>query len=134
MSAPESKAGNCLSIDGGVNPLSALYIIDEMLQCLQFDIGSEEDIRACDWFDLIVGSGHGGLIALLLGRLRMTVSQASYKRVGDKDTHLPRIGFRIRSEYYSGKPLIGRTGAQRQTNNGASSSGSEAEHAVSLRL
>ncbi|PVF95185.1 hypothetical protein CPB86DRAFT_875849 [Serendipita vermifera] len=76
MSVPEGKAGNYLSIDGGVNPLSALYIIDEMLQRLQFDIGSEEDIRACDWFDLVVGSGHGGLIALLLGRLRMTVSQA----------------------------------------------------------
>jgi hypothetical protein len=46
--------------DGGVNPLSALYIIDEMLQRLKFDTDSEEDVRACDWFDLIVGSGHGG--------------------------------------------------------------------------
>jgi hypothetical protein len=43
-----------------VNPLSALYIIEEMLQRLQFDLQSEEDIRACDWFDLIIGSGHGG--------------------------------------------------------------------------
>jgi hypothetical protein len=76
-----------------VNPLSALYILDEMLQRLKFDTQSEDEIRACDWFDLIVGSGHGGyvldnftnlghlnrrirIIALLLGRLQMTTIQA----------------------------------------------------------
>jgi hypothetical protein len=46
--------------DGGVHPLSALYIVDEMLQRLKFDLESEEDLRACDWFDLIIGSGTGG--------------------------------------------------------------------------
>ncbi|CAG8592889.1 14986_t:CDS:2, partial [Acaulospora colombiana] len=62
--------------NGGVNPLSALYIIDEMLQRLKFDIEFDEDLRACDWFDMIIGSGNGGIVALLLGRLRMTASQA----------------------------------------------------------
>ncbi|PVF91230.1 hypothetical protein CPB86DRAFT_389523 [Serendipita vermifera] len=76
MASSPGRAGNYLSIDGGVNPLSALYIIDEMLQRLKFDIGSEDDIRACDWFDLIIGSGHGGLIALLIGRLQMNTIQA----------------------------------------------------------
>jgi hypothetical protein len=51
---------NWVSSDGGVNPLSALYIIDEMLSRLKFDVGSEEDLLASDWFDLIIGSGHGG--------------------------------------------------------------------------
>ncbi|PVG00689.1 TPR-like protein [Serendipita vermifera] len=76
MSSEPGRGGNYLAIDGGVNPLSALYIIDEMFQRLKFDLGSEEDIRPCDWFDLIVGSGHGGLIALLLGRLQMKTPQA----------------------------------------------------------
>lgn len=76
MPPPPGKARNYLSIDGGINPLSALYIINEMLQRLKFDVKSEEDLKACDWFNLITGSGHGGLIALLLGRLQMTTSQA----------------------------------------------------------
>ncbi|PVF93958.1 TPR-like protein [Serendipita vermifera] len=77
MASSSSGARNYLSIgNGGVNPRSALYIIDQMFQRLKFDIGSEDDIRACDWFDLIVGSGHGGIIALLLGRLQMTTAQA----------------------------------------------------------
>ncbi|PVF93948.1 hypothetical protein CPB86DRAFT_741455 [Serendipita vermifera] len=76
MASLPSRAGNYLSIDGGINPSSALYIIDEMLQRLRFDIKSKEDIRACDWFDLIIGSGYGGIIALLLGRLNMTITQA----------------------------------------------------------
>ncbi|CAG8631693.1 5720_t:CDS:2, partial [Acaulospora colombiana] len=76
MASEAGRGGNYLSIDGGFNPLSALYIIDEMLQRLKFDLELEEDVRACDWFDLIVGSGHGGLIALLLGRLQMTTPQA----------------------------------------------------------
>ncbi|PVG00686.1 hypothetical protein CPB86DRAFT_729099, partial [Serendipita vermifera] len=75
MPPPPGKARNYLSIDGGINPLSALYIINEMLQRLKFDVKSEEDLKACDWFNLITGSGHGGLIALLLGRLQMTTSQ-----------------------------------------------------------
>ncbi|PVF94890.1 hypothetical protein CPB86DRAFT_788673 [Serendipita vermifera] len=70
------RPGNYLSIDGGINPLSSLYIIDEILQRIEYDTQADQELRACDWFDLIVGSGHGGIIAILLGRLEMTTCRA----------------------------------------------------------
>jgi hypothetical protein len=60
ISLSSEVVANRVYSDGGVNPLSALYIIDEMLSRLRFDIGSEEDLLASGWFDLIIGSGHGG--------------------------------------------------------------------------
>lgn len=33
----------------------------------------DADPRPCDYFDLIAGSGTGGLIAIMLGRLRMSI-------------------------------------------------------------
>ncbi|PVF94879.1 TPR-like protein [Serendipita vermifera] len=76
MTTIPNKPINYLSIDGGSSALSALYIIDEMFQRLEYDTHSDEELRPCDWFDLIVGSGTGGILALLLGRLRMTASEA----------------------------------------------------------
>jgi hypothetical protein len=35
-----------------------------------------DELRPADYFDLMGGVGFGGLVALLLGRLRMTTSQA----------------------------------------------------------
>ncbi|KAL8708405.1 MAG: hypothetical protein Q9220_006695 [cf. Caloplaca sp. 1 TL-2023] len=34
-----------------------------------------DSIRPCDYFDLIGGTGTGGLIAIMFGRLRMTIAQ-----------------------------------------------------------
>lgn len=44
------------------------------------------DIRPCDVFDLIAGTSTGGLIAVMLGRLHMTVDECikSYERIGSK--------------------------------------------------
>ncbi|PVF92431.1 TPR-like protein [Serendipita vermifera] len=75
MDSSPSKAGNYLSIDGG-DSLSALYILDEILQRVKSDIRSKDEIQVCDQFDLIIGSGRGGLVALLLGRLKMNTTQA----------------------------------------------------------
>jgi hypothetical protein len=36
-----------------------------------------DELRPADYFDLMGGVGFGGLVALLLGRLRMTTSQAT---------------------------------------------------------
>lgn len=36
---------------------------------------SSDMIRPCEYFDLIGGTGTGGLIAIMLGRLRMTLAQ-----------------------------------------------------------
>ena len=67
-----------LSLDGGgVRGLSALMI----LQTLMNHLGDQEKaaigtLRPCDYFDIICGTSTGGLIAILLGRLRLTTKQA----------------------------------------------------------
>ncbi|KAH8915094.1 FabD/lysophospholipase-like protein [Atractiella rhizophila] len=67
-----------LAIDnGGICTFSTLYMLEVvMLQVgglLQVPEG--EDIRPCDVFDLICGTSTGGWIALMLGRLGMTVRE-----------------------------------------------------------
>lgn len=44
----------------------------------------DEMPKPCDVFDLIVGTSTGGLIAIMLGRLRMTIDEclAKYELVG----------------------------------------------------
>ncbi|CAG8729022.1 11361_t:CDS:2, partial [Acaulospora colombiana] len=93
MASLSSRAGNFLSIDGGVNPLSALYIIDEMLQRLKFDLGSEGDIRACDWFDLIIGSGHGGYVSVIPARLfpSLMLARGPVETKGEKEMNLRQL-------------------------------------------
>lgn len=43
---------------------------------MAYDLGlNPETIRPCDYFDLIGGTSTGGIIAILLGRLKLTVAQ-----------------------------------------------------------
>ena len=46
---------------------------------------SEEELLPCHYFDFMYGTSTGGLIATILGRLRMTVTEALelYRKVGD---------------------------------------------------
>jgi hypothetical protein len=37
-----------------------LFVIKEMFQRLKYDLESEEDIRPCDWFDMMMGTDTGG--------------------------------------------------------------------------
>ncbi|KAE8148896.1 acyl transferase/acyl hydrolase/lysophospholipase [Aspergillus avenaceus] len=63
---------NLLSLDGGgVRGLSSLIILQHLMEA----IDPENPPRPCDHFDLIGGSGSGGLIAILLGRLEMDIPQ-----------------------------------------------------------
>ena len=57
---------------------------------------SEEELLPCHYFDFMYGTSTGGLIALLLGRLRMTVTEGLelYRKVGDdlfgrRRSHIP---------------------------------------------
>ncbi|KAH8823104.1 acyl transferase/acyl hydrolase/lysophospholipase, partial [Flagelloscypha sp. PMI_526] len=61
---------------GGVLALSELCIIKEILIRLQIDLKLPSVPLPCDVFDVIGGSGSGGIIALLLGRLRLNVEDA----------------------------------------------------------
>ncbi|KAF8598128.1 FabD/lysophospholipase-like protein, partial [Ceratobasidium sp. AG-I] len=63
--------------DGGwINVLSALIIVSEIMHRLQDILGLSEPPLPCDMFDLICGTGTGGLVAILLGRLRLPISTA----------------------------------------------------------
>lgn len=73
-----------LSLDGGgVRGLSSLLILRELMVQLHASrraagavSADSEPPRPCDVFDLIVGSGTGGVSALLLGRLHLSVDEA----------------------------------------------------------
>jgi len=61
-----------LSLDGGgVRGLSSLLILREIMEEIQRQSGREETPLPSQYFDLIGGTSTGGLIAIMLGRLRM---------------------------------------------------------------
>jgi patatin-like phospholipase/acyl hydrolase len=68
-----------LSLDGGgVRGISSLYILKEIMAQIAREHKLENPqalniapCHPCDYFDLICGTSTGGLIALMLGRLRM---------------------------------------------------------------
>ncbi|PNS20674.1 hypothetical protein CAC42_2919 [Sphaceloma murrayae] len=68
-----------LSLDGGgVRGYSMLIILQELMHRTFVETEGRaprrhEIPRPCDHFDLIVGTGTGGLIALMLGRLRLDI-------------------------------------------------------------
>ncbi|EXJ76783.1 uncharacterized protein A1O5_01291 [Cladophialophora psammophila CBS 110553] len=59
-----------LSLDGGgVRGLSSLIILKHLMQTVDAD----SPPKPCDYFDLIGGTSTGGLIAIMLGRLKMDI-------------------------------------------------------------
>ena len=69
-----------LSLDGGgVRGISSLYILKEIMRQIarEHEASNPDDPeispRPCDYFDLICGTSTGGLIALMIGRLRMVI-------------------------------------------------------------
>ncbi|KAF8603241.1 FabD/lysophospholipase-like protein [Ceratobasidium sp. AG-I] len=73
---------------GGINVLSALIIIWELMLRIQAIRNSLEVPRPCEIFDLIGGTGTGGLVAILLGRLKLTIEEAI-----DSYVEILRLGF-----------------------------------------
>ncbi|THZ71239.1 phospholipase, patatin family protein [Aureobasidium pullulans] len=61
-----------LSLDGGgVRGLSSLYILQSIMNAIDPD----NPPKPCDYFDVIGGTSTGGLIAIMLGRLDMSVDE-----------------------------------------------------------
>jgi patatin-like phospholipase/acyl hydrolase len=59
-----------LSLDGGgIRGISSLLVLKKLMELIDPD----DPPRPCDYFDMIGGTSTGGLIALMLGRLRLTV-------------------------------------------------------------
>ncbi|PNH41105.1 hypothetical protein VD0004_g5947 [Verticillium dahliae] len=72
-----------LALDGGgVRGLSSLMV----LRSLMATIDPDHPPRPCDYFDMIGGTSTGGLIAIMLGRLRMSVDEciAAYAALSDE--------------------------------------------------
>ncbi|KAF8588359.1 FabD/lysophospholipase-like protein [Ramaria rubella] len=80
----DSPRLNILSIDGGgVRGLSALLVLKTLMNQLAVQSDSRTAPLPCDIFDVICGTSTGGLIAIMLGRLRMSVDDAikHYRRI-----------------------------------------------------
>ncbi|KAH7151967.1 hypothetical protein B0J13DRAFT_470560, partial [Dactylonectria estremocensis] len=72
-----------LALDGGgVRGLSSLMILQNLMSTIDPDSPS----KPCDYFDMIGGTSTGGLIAIMLGRLRMTIDECitAYTSLSDK--------------------------------------------------
>ncbi|KAH8823087.1 acyl transferase/acyl hydrolase/lysophospholipase, partial [Flagelloscypha sp. PMI_526] len=61
---------------GGFLALSELYMLKEILERLQSELNLDSAPLPCEVFDVIGGTGSGGIIALLLGRLHLDVDGA----------------------------------------------------------
>ncbi|KAM5370882.1 hypothetical protein ACJZ2D_008315 [Fusarium nematophilum] len=70
---PEPERGlRVLSLDGGgVRGLSSLYILRHLMK----RVDPRHPPKPCDYFDIIGGTSTGGLIAIMLGRLRMSIPE-----------------------------------------------------------
>ncbi|KAJ7438590.1 FabD lysophospholipase-like protein [Mycena latifolia] len=69
------KGVRVLSLDGGgAGALSELLILERIMYQVQATLRSDTALAPCDYFEIIGGSGIGGIIALMLGRLRMSIS------------------------------------------------------------
>ncbi|KAK4207355.1 hypothetical protein QBC37DRAFT_327482 [Rhypophila decipiens] len=83
---PESRPGlglNLLCLDGGgVRGLSSLYIVKQLME----SINLESPPKPCQIFDMIGGTSTGGLIAIMLGRLEMSVDDCieAYRAMSPK--------------------------------------------------
>ncbi|KAK4032049.1 FabD/lysophospholipase-like protein [Parachaetomium inaequale] len=72
-----------LALDsGGVRSLSSLMILRRLMAA----VDPNAPLKPCNYFDIIGGTSTGGLIAIMLGRLRMTVDECidAYTSLSDK--------------------------------------------------
>ncbi|KAF4454063.1 hypothetical protein F53441_3348 [Fusarium austroafricanum] len=87
MALPREKSLRILSLDGGgMKGYTSLLILQRIFRQLQAEAGLAAPPKPCEVFDLIVGTSTGGLIAIMLGRLQMTIDEAieQYEIVGRK--------------------------------------------------
>lgn len=69
-----------LTIDGGgLQGISTLLILDNILGAIAKQNGMRKKPRPCDVFDTIAGIGAGGWLAILLGRFRMDITSCLHE-------------------------------------------------------
>ncbi|KAF2018299.1 FabD/lysophospholipase-like protein [Aaosphaeria arxii CBS 175.79] len=73
---PYSRPLRLLSLDGGgVRGLTELLILKTLMHRIQPQTKDRALPKPCDYFDVICGTSTGGLIAIMLGRLEMSVDE-----------------------------------------------------------
>ncbi|KAH7021523.1 acyl transferase/acyl hydrolase/lysophospholipase [Microdochium trichocladiopsis] len=93
-----------LALDGGgVRGLSSLMV----LRSLMAAVDPDNPPKPCDYFDMIGGTSTGGLIAIMLGRLRMSVDHciAAYislsNDVFQKKSHRVKLNGKLQGRFDS---------------------------------
>ncbi|KAG5790214.1 hypothetical protein H9Q69_010714 [Fusarium xylarioides] len=74
-----------LSLDGGgVKGYASLLILRRIFRTMMTEGGLDKEPLPCEVFDLIVGTSTGGLIAIMLGRLRLSIDECllQYEKTG----------------------------------------------------
>ncbi|KAM0479814.1 hypothetical protein ACHAPX_004391 [Trichoderma viride] len=82
-----------LALDGGgVRGVASLIILKEIMNRVQARKGLKEECRPADYFELGAGTSTGGIIGIMLFRLRMTASEAIAEYDGiSKEVFSPKI-------------------------------------------
>ncbi|KAF7543621.1 hypothetical protein G7Z17_g10591 [Cylindrodendrum hubeiense] len=74
-----------LSLDGGgTKGYTSLLILKRILQTIMIQHCLPKEPLPCEVFDFIAGASTGGLIAIMIGRLRMTIDEClgQYEKIG----------------------------------------------------
>ncbi|KAK4043689.1 hypothetical protein C8A01DRAFT_12835 [Parachaetomium inaequale] len=80
MASAKDEAINLLSLDGGgVRGVASLVILHEIMLKVKETRGLDRIPKPCEYFHMIGGTSTGGLIAIMLGRLRMSTEEALYE-------------------------------------------------------
>jgi patatin-like phospholipase/acyl hydrolase len=77
--ASDQRPLRLLSFDGGgVRGLSSLLIMKRIMHVIghKAGLGGKQLPLPCEYFDIIAGTSTGGLIAIMLGTLRMSIDDA----------------------------------------------------------
>ncbi|KAI0842885.1 acyl transferase/acyl hydrolase/lysophospholipase [Hypoxylon sp. FL0890] len=92
-----------LSLDGGgVRGLASLHILNAVMK------KASPGKKPCEVFDMIGGTSTGGLIAIMLGRLKMTVDeciQTYQELMGDIFCGSKYLGYLWRGDFYSAENI-----------------------------
>jgi patatin-like phospholipase/acyl hydrolase len=94
--ASDQRPLRLLSFDGGgVRGLSSLLILQRIMHVLdkKAGLGGEQPPRPCEYFDIIAGTSTGGLIAIMLGTLRMSIGDAIKSYMDFAPKIFPKEGF-----------------------------------------
>ncbi|AEO54031.1 hypothetical protein MYCTH_2296089 [Thermothelomyces thermophilus ATCC 42464] len=80
MSSAKDEAINLLSLDGGgVRGVASLVILHEIMLKIKESQRLDHLPKPCEYFHMIGGTSTGGLIAIMLGRLRMSTEEALHE-------------------------------------------------------